>query len=206
MERDVYSGTALQEISFWGSMESALYQLRAKRDSPEILLTLEVLKARKKFGSVVVFNSDTGLKDMQDKVLDYRVLMKDFPIKELLTSNSLEAITLAILNIFSHLKKIRNTQYPTDRAIGLVEAISHDILTQLVKVLSTYQLMNITFTEFEVVFGASNKVFHTWDEEFDRFASQLLQLSTKRRETHKFHIKFNLAHKKLWNRLSQMES
>ena len=204
MERDVYSGTTLQEISFWGSMESALYQLRAKRDSPEILLTLEVLKAGKRFGSTISFDSNTGLKDMQDKVLDYRVLMKDFPIKELLTSNSLEAITLAILNIFSHLKKIHCTLYPTDRAIGLVEAISHDVLTQLVKVLSTYQLMSITFTEFEVVFGASNKVFHTWDEEFDRFASQLRELSKKKGETHKFHIKFN--HKKLWNRLSQMKS
>ena len=188
-------------------MEHALYHLRAKRDSPEILLTLELLKAGKRFGSTISFDSDTGLKDMQEKVLDYRVLMKDFPIKELLTSNSLEAITLAILNIFSHLKKIRNTQYPTDRAVGLVETISRDILTQLVKVLSTHQLMNITFTEFEVVFGASGKVFHTCDEQFDRFASQLRQLSTKKGDyTLKFHNVFNLAHEKLWSRLSQMKS
>ena len=203
----MYSGTVLQEVSFWDSMERALYHLRAKRDSPEILLTLKVLKAGKRFGSTISFDSDTGLKDMQEKVLDYRVLMKDFPIKELLTSNSLEAITLAIVNIFSHLKKIRCTLYPTDRAVGLVEAISRDIITQLLKVLSTYQLMNITFTEFEVVFGASDKVFHTCDEQFDRFTSLLRELSTKKRDdTFKFHIKFNLAHKKLWSRLSQMKS
>ena len=207
MQRDVSSGTALQEISFWVSMEHALSRLRGKRDSAEIVLTLEVLKAGKRFRTTISFDSDTGLKDMQDKVLDYSVLMKDFPIKDLLASDSLDAVTGAILSIFSHLKKIRNTQYPTDRAVGLVEAISRDVLTQLLKALSTHQLMIITFNEFEVVFRASDKVFHTWDEEFDKFNSQLRDLSKKKREdTLKFHIKFNLAHKKLQNRLSQMES
>ena len=206
MQRDVSSGTALQEISFWISMEHSLGRLRSKRDSSEIVLTLDVLKAGKRFKTTISFDSDTGLNDMQEKVKDYNQLMKDFPIKDLLASDSLDSIVMAIVAIFSHLKKIRVTSYPTDRAVGLVEAISKDLLSQLLKVLSSQRLMVVTYSEFEGVHSSSKKVFTTWDEDFEKFQTQLRDLAKKRRDdTVKFHIKFNLIHKKLQERLIQME-
>ena len=75
-----------------------------------------------------------GLKEAEDRVNDYNPLMKDFPINELLAANSLEAIEGAVSAIYSHLRKIRTTQYPPQRAIFLVEAISRDLSAQLLKV------------------------------------------------------------------------
>ena len=75
-----------------------------------------------------------GLKEAQEKVNDYNPLMKDFPIHELHTANNLEAINGAVQAIFVHLRKIRTTNYPAQRAIYLVEAISRDLNTQLLKV------------------------------------------------------------------------
>ena len=60
LHRDVSSGTALQEISFWVSMEHALTRAQAKRNSSEVILTLDVLKAGKRFLAKVSFDSDTG--------------------------------------------------------------------------------------------------------------------------------------------------
>ena len=77
-----------------------------------------------------------GLKEAQEKVNDYNPLMKDFPIHELHTANYLEAINGAVQAIFVHLRKIRTTNYPAQRAIYLVEAISRDLNTQLLKVCS----------------------------------------------------------------------
>jgi dynein heavy chain 1 len=76
----------------------------------------------------------TGLKEAQDKVNDYNPLMKDFPIDELHAANSLEAIQSSVASIYGHLRKIRTTSYPAQRAIYLVEAISRDLNTQLLKV------------------------------------------------------------------------
>ena len=76
-----------------------------------------------------------GLKEAQDKVNDYSPLMKDFPIDELHAASSLEAIQVSICTIFTHLRKIRTTSYPAQRAIFLVEAISRDLNVQLLKVL-----------------------------------------------------------------------
>ena len=76
----------------------------------------------------------TGLKEAHEKVSDYNPLMKDFPVNELLAANSLETIQASVAAVYNHLRKIRTTSYPTQRAIYLVEAISRDLSAQLLKV------------------------------------------------------------------------
>ena len=75
-----------------------------------------------------------GLKQALATVNDYNPLMKDFPLDDLLSATELDKIRSALVAIFSHLKKIRNTKYPIQRALRLVEAISRDLSTQLLKV------------------------------------------------------------------------
>lgn len=60
LERDASSGTALQEITFWINLENALNKIHRKRNSMEVNLTLDVLKAGKRFHATVSFDSDTG--------------------------------------------------------------------------------------------------------------------------------------------------
>lgn len=76
----------------------------------------------------------TGLKQALATVADYSPLMKDFPLDDLLAATELDRIRLAILAIFMHLRKIRNTKYPIQRALRLIEAISRDLSSQLLKV------------------------------------------------------------------------
>ena len=83
-----------------------------------------------------VLDVPVGLKEAQEKVSDYNPLMKEFPIQELHASNNLDAIKSAVLAIFGHLRKVRTTNYPAQRSIYLVEAISRDLNTQLLKVSS----------------------------------------------------------------------
>ena len=60
IDRDPSSGTALQEISFWLNLERALLKIQEKRENIEIALTLEILKAGKRFHATVSFDNDTG--------------------------------------------------------------------------------------------------------------------------------------------------
>jgi hypothetical protein len=79
-----------------------------------------------------------GLKQALATVNDYNPLMKDFPINDLLSATELDRIRTAVQLIFSHLRKIRSTKYPIQRALRLVESISRDLSSQLLKV-SAYQ-------------------------------------------------------------------
>lgn len=92
-----------------------------------------------------------GLKQAVETVNDYNPLMKDFPLNDLLSATELDKIRQALVAIFTHLRKIRNTKYPIQRALRLVEAISRDLSSQLLKVLGTRKLMHVAYEEFEKV-------------------------------------------------------
>ena len=116
------------------NLERALLRIQEKRESLEVALTLDILKHGKRFHATVSFDTDTGLKQALAMVNDYNPLMKDFPINDLLSATELERIRSAVIGIFNHLRKIRNTKYPIQRALRLVEAISRDLSNQLLKV------------------------------------------------------------------------
>lgn len=59
LDRDPASGTALQEISFWLNLERALLRIQDIRESPDIALTLDILKHGKRFHATVSFDTDT---------------------------------------------------------------------------------------------------------------------------------------------------
>ena len=205
LNRDPESGTALQEISFWLNLERALYRIQEKRESIEISLTLDILKHGKRFHATVSFDTDTGLKQALSTVNDYNPLMKDFPVNDLLSATELERIRSAIQQIFIHLRKIRNTKYPIQRVLRLVEAISRDLAQQLLKVLGTRRLMHIPFDDFEKVMTQCFELFNTWDDEYDKLTQLLREVVKRKRDEHmKMVWRVAPAHKKLQTRMEHM--
>lgn len=205
LDRDPSSGTALQEISFWLNLERALLRIQEKRELHEVALTLDILKKGKRFHATVSFDTDTGLKQALATVNDYNPLMKDFPLNDLLSATELDKIKMALQSIFTHLRKIRNTKYPIQRALKLVEAISRDLMNQLLKVLGTRRLMHIPADEFEKVMTACFEVFNAWDEEYEKLNGLLRDLVKKKRdETYKMVWRLCPAHKLLQSRMEQM--
>ncbi len=155
--RDPSIDTALQEISFWQELERALNCISEKLESVEIMLTLDILRRGKLYFAIVSFDSDTGLKETVETVEDYNVLMKDLPLNELSSATELTKITLAIKNIFNHLRKIRNTKYPLNRLLKLLEAIDRELTIQLLKVLSIQRLMLVPIDDCERTMKVKNK-------------------------------------------------
>ncbi|KDR21358.1 dynein heavy chain, cytoplasmic isoform X7 [Zootermopsis nevadensis] len=205
LDRDPSSGTALQEISFWLNLERALHRIQEKRESLEVALTLDILKHGKRFHATVSFDTDTGLKQALATVNDYNPLMKDFPINDLLSATELDRIRSAVQLIFSHLRKIRSTKYPIQRALRLVEAISRDLGSQLLKVLGTRRLMHIPFDEFEKVMTQCFEVCTTWDDEYDKLQGLLRDIVKKKRDEHlKMVWRVSPAHKRLQTRMEHM--
>jgi len=205
LDRDPSSGTALQEISFWLNLERALLRIQEKRESVEVALTLDILKHGKRFHATVSFDTDTGLKQALATVNDYNPLMKDFPINDLLSATELDRIRTAVQGIFNHLRKIRNTKYPIQRALRLVEAISRDVSSQLLKVLGTRRLMYIPYEEFEKVMSQCHEVFTTWDDEYDKLQGLMRDIVKKKRDEHlKMVWRVNFSHKRLQERMQHM--
>ncbi|GJN87844.1 hypothetical protein Rhopal_000799-T1 [Rhodotorula paludigena] len=201
LSRDVASGTASQEVNFWLSMEKALEGIEKQLKSEPVQLTLDVLKHAKRFHATVSFIADTGLNDAFKTVHDYNVLMKDFPLNDLLAATDLAKVQESILLIFGHInKKLKLSPYPVRRALPLVEAISRDLNSQLLKVLSAQRLTYSDYPLFERAMSACSAVFHAWDDSFKEFTNVAREVTRKRAE--KFiPIKIAPAHAKLQERV-----
>ncbi|KAI8328287.1 dynein heavy chain [Blakeslea trispora] len=202
MSRDPASGTAIQEINFWLSMERALEKIDEQLKSDQITLTLDILKHAKRFHATVSFIADTGLKEGMELVHKYNQLMKDFPLNELLSATDLDKIRESLHMIFGHLnKKLKLSPYPIRRALPLVEAISRDLNDQLLKVLGSRRMMYMEYDDFERTTAGAELVFHTWDDLIKEFTNVARDVTRKRSE--KFlPIKINPAHAKLQERVT----
>ncbi|CAF1486992.1 unnamed protein product [Rotaria sordida] len=206
LHEDSMKGSTRQEISFWLNLERALTRIQEKRESVEVQLTFDILKTVKRFHATVGFDNDTGLKSAMDTVKDHSVLMKDFPINDLLSANELDKIRTALTTIFQHLKKLRSTRYPVSRAGRLMEAVSQDLMQQMLKVLNTYRLMHIGYTDFERIVKACDDVFATWDDEYERLSTQVRDVRrTARTSDVRMAWRVSLSHKKLQQRLDHMK-
>ncbi|KAJ2744465.1 dynein heavy chain [Coemansia sp. BCRC 34301] len=201
LDRDPGSGTTSQEINFWLSMERALDRIEDQLASDEIVLTMDVLKAAKRFHATVSFRTDTGLKEAGDRVQKYNVLMKDFPINELLAATDIGRISAGVEMIFGHfIKKLKLTAYPVVRALPLAEAISRDLHDQLAKVLGHVRLMQMDYVDFDRLVRETQGALDVWETQAKELANLARELTRKRSE--KFiPIKIRAAHAPLQERL-----
>jgi hypothetical protein len=204
LSRDVSSGTASQEINFWLSLERALEGIEAQLRSDEVNMVMDCLRNAKRFRATVSFIADTGLKDATDSVHKYNLLMKDFPLNELLSATDLDKVNAALILNFNHLnRKLRLSPYPIRRALPLVEAISRDFNDVLLRILNSHRLPYIPYDSFDRIVTQTIQIFRTWEDQTKEFTGVARDVTRKRLE--KFiPIKVALAHGKLQERIQYL--
>lgn len=190
---------------------------------------MEILKQAKRFHATVSFMSDTGLKACSDTVQKHNLLMKDFPIDDLLSATTLPRLRDALVLIFAHLnKKLKISPYPIRRAIQLCEAISRDLYDGIIRVLggNSYNgqqspqkraaegdignrprpryrnLMRLDYTTFMRLNKEADQLFQTWDEQMKEFVSVARDQTRRRAEKFVAIRLSNVAHAVLQEKLS----
>lgn len=206
LSRDADSGSATQEIAFWLNLETALKSIDKQTRNDGVQLTLDVLQNAKRYQAKVSFFADTGLKDAMETVQRYNLLMRDFPMDNLLTATTLPKVREALDLIFNHLnKKLRYSSYPVSRALPLVHAISGDLDTQLHTLLRGRTLMHLEYPEFEALMSVADAIYETWDDHAKDFTNVARDHMRKRAE--KFIIiKVNGRHTPTQDRTSYVKT
>ena len=206
LSRDPDSGSATQEINFWLSMESALEGIEGQLRSDGVQLTMDILKNAKRFQATVSFSADTGLKDASEKVQRYNLMMRDFPLDELLAASSLQKVQDSLDSIFNHInKKLRICPYPIARALKLVSAISGDLETQIHKILHGRTLMHLPYSDFRTIMDSTESIWRVWDEHVKDFTNVARDVTRKRNE--KFiPVKIMVRHAQTQDRLKYINT
>ena len=206
MSRDADSGSAAQEINFWLSMETALEGINTQLHSEGVVLTMEILKHAKRYQPTLSFVADTGLREAAELVQKYNLLMRDFPLDELLSATTLEKVQESIGQIFSHLnRKLKISPYPIRRALALVEAVSGDLDTQIHALLHGRTILHLDYREFRSLMKSAGAVWRTWDENLKEFTN-VARETTRRRNEKFIPIKVAPRHEKTQERLKYINT
>ncbi len=209
LTRDVSSGSTLQEVNFWASMERAVHHIYDQRESQEVKFTMSILKESNNFlaSSLQHFNKEVGLSEEgkeKDKVHNYSNFLRELPIKSLLAATEINEVKEAIDSISKHVQKIRSIAYPIKRCIGLFHTISRDISAQLKSILSARKLMALSHSEFERIVADSSRVFDEYNGFKTVLGQDLSSLAKKRPEEGVSSVKIDLVNqdmKMLFDRL-----
>lgn len=205
-DRDPSKGSASQEIGFWLSMEAAIDDIEQQLSSAGVRLTLDVLRKAKRFQATVSFAADTGLREKMETVQNYKTLVRDFPLDELLSSPSLPKLAESISLIFSHMnKKLKLCSYPISRALPLVAAISADLDERIRALLNGKTLMHLDWSRFQGVMADVDSVFRSWDENAKEFTN-VAREALRRRNEKFIAIKVQSRHVEIQERLSYVKN
>ncbi|EER38945.1 dynein heavy chain [Histoplasma capsulatum H143] len=206
MSRDDIKGSAIQEINFWLSMETALEAIEDQLRSDGVQLTMDILRHAKRFNVTLSFSADTGLKETAETVQKYNQLMRDFPLDELLSATSLPKVHDALNLIFSHLnKKLRICPYPIKRSLLLVEAISGDLDTQIRTLIHGRSIMHLSFKEFRALMRSAQVIWRAWDENVKEFTN-VARDAIRRRNEKFISIKVEPRHSAIQDRLKYINT
>ena len=121
-------------------MERSLTNIDEQLKNNLFEVTTKLLQQANKITLVFSFRHDTGLEQKLKTAKDYNRLLRDFPINQLLSANSLDQIRKSIDLIFNQFRQVRSggDSYPNARAILLMNAVTQDLNEQMLKILANY--------------------------------------------------------------------
>ncbi|CCI40158.1 unnamed protein product [Albugo candida] len=174
-------GTSIQEINFWSDLHRALLQTQELLASPEVEITMAILKRAKRYLVTVTFSTDHGLNTTIQQVTSVMSLMKEFPIGAILSATDVTQLTEGVLVIFNHLKKIRVAdEYKLSRLLQFVEIISSDLMQQIQGLLRAYKLIQMPYDQFQTLMGSCKELFTTWHRQVGMLYEVTKELSKRR--------------------------
>ncbi len=203
LSRDISSGAAIEEVSFWTNMERSLQNVDSQMKDKGVEITLRILKHYKQFGIILAFQQDTGLTQKITRVSSYMAFIRDFPVNSLVTSSTVKQMEQAVLALFSHMRKMKTAQYPLKRAFQLLEAVSRDLSKKLVTLLKPVKMMELPYEIFARENDYCISLFKTWDQHCSGFR-ELARDIAKKRGVEKSTPRLVVAHSKLRDRLEDV--
>lgn len=174
----------LEEVSFWLQLELALQQIPQELARPEVELTVNLLKAAKRFVATIALDNNTGLEAALAQTSDVCHFLRTYPAPALEAARDWDKISTAVNQIFDHLPKIRASRYyDLERCAKLLEATTLTLRRRMTAALgdsSSFLFMEFSEYEKQIRFP-SQDVLVQFDDRYDQFQEFFQELGRRRK-------------------------
>lgn len=209
-DSDKAQSADLEEVAFWGHLQTELQSIEGQLAREDVQLTLAMLREAKRFVATRALENDTGLEQALGYTNDMAHFIKPYPVASLQAARDFDKITSAVNSIFDHLKKVRSSRYYSlERSLKLLEATTLTLRRSIIGVLRD-QFKNILFMDYkeyeEKVRYPTLDVFVQFDDRLEEFKDFFLDQGRRRKmpTPGKVWDKMVLHHNSLKERLEQI--
>lgn len=175
-----------EEINFWTQLNVALEGISQEElNRPEVQLTLAMLRQAKRFLATIALENNSGLDQALSHTKDVLNFLNTYPLQQLTSATTLEAVTPAMNAVFDHLPKVRSSRaYDLERCLQLFSATTLTLRRRLETILAQYNtnLVLMDFDKFqnEIYFPAQD-LFAQFDDRYDRFCQFVVEQGRRSR-------------------------
>jgi dynein heavy chain 1 len=159
--------SVLDEIQFYELYSEKIANLNRTIQSDDIKTILGILKHKKKFASTMDFENEINFNNFYSGIQEINAFMKEIPITELLTANTMENVLKAITDVSNQfgqvLKKVR--AYPPNNISNLFKALNKDIQSSIIKIWRDEKLLEMNPDNFKS-YANNIKTIFTYIEKF----------------------------------------
>ena len=177
------SAPDLEEVSFWTQLEAALQHIQSELQKPSVELTLNLLKAAKRFLATIALDNNTGLEAAMAHTTDVCHFLRNYPSLE--GANDFDKMATSMNAVFDHLPKVRSSRYyDLERTAKLLEASSFTLRKRMVSVLkeTSADLLWMDFDKYEQqVRYPTQDVFVQFDDRYEQFTEFFLEQGRRRK-------------------------
>ena len=172
--------SVLDEVQFYELYSEKIANLNRTIQSEDTKTVLNILKHKKKFASTMDFENEINFINFYSGIQEINTFMKEIPITELLTANTMDNVQKAITDVTTQfgqlLKKVR--AYPPTNITNLFKALSKDIQSSIIKIWRDEKLLEMSPESFKA-HGASIKNVFSYIEKF--YSESKKDITTKYR-------------------------
>lgn len=160
-QRDISDGSIFEEMQYWATLQDMLVSVKRQLQSPEIMITISILAAMKRWQSTSWLSSDSGLDDKLKSVKEYNQFVSSIPLKALNSSESFDSLKKNLDSVAAALKRFRFTSYPAERFAILLEQVSWQVQNTILRV--SPDLFIASHTSFPIVQSDIVNALEQWD-------------------------------------------
>ena len=158
--------TVLEEVQFYDLYHEKISNLKRTIDSQDVKTVFNILKSKKKINSSMDFESEINFNSFLSGIQEINSFMKDVTINELLTSNTIENVAKAALDLtnqfISFLKKVR--AYPPNNIPHLFKALNRDIVNQIVKICREEKIQTMSTETFKAFHQTTKNILQSLEK------------------------------------------
>ena len=199
--KEVNFGSIAAEVNYWSNYHSALLGFKRQIEQPEVRLSIEILRYRRKFLKAGLAQ-ELGLAEKITTVEFFAKTMRELPLTALGEAEDSKGLADALNRVFEVVKRLFGSpEYSMERSLCFLEALSNELMLRLLSLIEGQNVLTMESAAREEMLSAFKlHVINGWNTHISYIKDKVFKGGSTDR-TRFATAAYRMKHSRLYDRL-----